>query len=103
MTHDDETVERVARALAEEMDLDADDYYARKLARTALSALPPRELLRDALSALDALLAEEMIYTGAITETLEASHMHPELAARARAAADKIRAALEHQQKGEPK
>lgn len=53
-----------------------------------------RELLREALTALDALLAEEMIYTGAITETLEASHMHPELAARARAAADKIRAAL---------
>jgi hypothetical protein len=62
-----------------------------------------RELLREALEALDALLAEEMIYTGGITETLEASHMHPELAARARAAADKIRAALEHQQKGEHK
>ena len=41
---DDKVLAAAAAAIAEEMDLEADDYYARKLARAALSALPPREL-----------------------------------------------------------
>ena len=36
--------------------------------------------------ALRAVLAEEMIYTGAITETLRASEMYPELLAKIDAA-----------------
>ena len=41
---DDKFLAAAAAAIAEEMDLDADDYYARKLARAALSAMPQREL-----------------------------------------------------------
>ncbi len=108
MTHDDETVERVARAIAEEMDLDADDYYARKLARTALSAMPHAALLREALKALEPFAKGADRHDETVEHTEQERHYLPyglqqiDLR-RARAAAGKIRAALEHQQKGEPK
>ena len=126
-------MERVARALAAN---DAQNgrsphlHYSEyadtmwiPMARAALSALPPRdELLREALSALEA------FGEVARREDLHASTIgHPDIAndtesvvsfrckkiefrsigptmvqfRRARAAADKIRAALERQQKGE--
>ncbi len=47
------------------------------------AALREVSALRDALNAV---MAEEMIYTGAITETLEASEMYPALVAKIRAA-----------------
>lgn len=65
MTHDDETVERVARAINAARYGDIDDtrdppafededksgqVYAYRLARAALSAMPQRELLREALT-----------------------------------------------------
>ena len=43
----------------------------------------------DLLAALEALLTAEIIYTGAITETLEKSQMHDDLAIPARAAIKK--------------
>lgn len=99
MTHDEATVERVARALAEEMDLDDDDYYARKLARAALSAMPEAALLREALEALSPMtrgLKEADYYCPddvAEDHTVLISASIAELR-EARAAADKIRAAL---------
>jgi hypothetical protein len=103
---DDQLVERVARAIIEARFADDDDGYDmpvtdydRDLARAALSALPERELLREALEALRGIFAR-------LDHPLNGSQrVHyflrwPEVK-DARAAADKIRAALEHQQKGE--
>lgn len=46
--------------------------------------------LRSMEEALNAVLAEEMIYTGAIHETLEASGMYAELTAKILAALERI-------------
>lgn len=96
---DDATIERVARAIyplfasfvtgrghTYEYDQTLEDNReaARELARAALSALPERELLAEALSALEPFAAQ----TRARGPTEERNIR------RARAAADKIRAAL---------
>jgi hypothetical protein len=132
VTHDDETVERVARAIYEGgfpkggrdyvawENLDSEGFYAlhdlaMKQARAALSALPPRELLAEALGALEPFAKEaaewgvngkplpddfpiEVREAGypAVPAMFNLGHLR-----RARAAAEKIRAALE-QDKGEP-
>ena len=100
---DDATIERVARAIYEGglpkggrdyvawENLDSDGFYAEhdlamKQARAALSALPERELLAEALEALAGI--EHM------TRHSPAISHQREIHDRARAAADKIRDAL---------
>jgi len=114
MSQDD--VERVARAIlrvrVQGFNLGWDDSggrsvieYGREMARAAFSAMPPRdELLREALEALQGLHDDVVEYV-----TLNKLHdadgspaINNHWMRRARAAADKIRAALEHQQKETP-
>lgn len=119
MTHDDETVERVARAIAAtqvadpkfsrfDRDGEASREMWRRYASAALSALPPRdELLREALAyahQLEQCVAEFLdAYTAFNNDELDEVSMNDaehgmKLAMyafrEARAAADKIRAAL---------
>ena len=84
-----------------------DVWYA--MARAALSAMPQRELLADALEALEPFAGEYEYWVTDIPEQLMLSDGNGTLSpadikwgsiVRARAAADKIRAALD---KGEPK
>jgi hypothetical protein len=115
---DDQLVERVARAIIEARFADDDDGYDmpvtdydRDLARAALSAIPERELLREALEALQPFEQEAVLWDdlpeppdedkklwigswGNRYMTDEARFSLGDLR-RARAAADKIRAALE--------
>jgi hypothetical protein len=117
---DDQLVERVARAIIEARFADDDDGYDmpvtdydRDLARAALSAMPQRELLREALEALEPFAKEGANWSpnfpdtqGFSTKTMpnyEAGDLAFQPAytmgdlRRARAAADKIRAAMEQQ------
>ena len=108
---DDQLVERVARALAAN---DAQNgrsphlHYSEyadimwiPMARAALSALPERELLAEALEALDAMTARYVLYAGGDDLPFAGNHDRA-LIEQSRAAADKIRAALEQQQKETP-
>jgi hypothetical protein len=99
MSQDDD-VERVARAIYEAGPLirnyrwrdlsqfTQSSFYAQ--ARAALSAMPQRELLREALEALDALISAVDVYEAEIPEDAIFATAY----IGARAAADKIRAAL---------
>ena len=103
---DDETVERVARIIADKdygrVWNDLTDFgraHYCNVARAALSAMPERELLREALEALSRIHSELDEY---VTDNDGEVGVCIAIAFEvARAAADKIRAALEHQQKGE--
>ena len=57
------------------------------LEQKLLNALPA---LLECASALEAIMGAEIIYTGAIHETLEASDMHVDLTQKARAALDAL-------------
>lgn len=104
MSNDDETVERVARAIIEARfagdedgsgDMPTTD-YDRDLARAALSALPERELLREALEALQG-LSDDVVEYVALNKLHDADGspaINNHWMRRARAAADKIRAAM---------
>lgn len=118
MTHDDETVERVADAIRLSQARDDEGRFAplgdllgfsgenatrivcREAARAAISALPERELLREALlrEALSALDQIVDFHIGDCPMTMEeidfAKNINWEIRKTARAAADKIRAAL---------
>ena len=102
MSQDD--VERVARAIC--IDHTIDLRRAQDFARTAitayLSAMPGRELLADALEALTKTpLIEALTPTSEEWRTCETvQDTYDLMKHRARAAADKIRAAMD---KGEPK
>ena len=121
MSNDDETVERVARAIAALRlrgggvsfdDPQVDEYFRQSIydeARAAISAMPPRdELLREALSALEP-FAKEAAEWGVNGKPLPDDFQievreagYPATPAlfnlgdlrRARAAADKIRAGI---------
>ena len=60
----------------------------------AMNALPA---LLECAEALEAIMGAEIIYTGAIHETLEASDMHVDLTQKARAALDALAAQGEKQ------
>ena len=102
--YDDQLVERVAIAIGK--------YYRTStaserisymgVARAALSALPSRELLAEALDAL--VEAHDCIasWGGYASSYFQEKHDLEGDLRRARAAADKLRAALEQQQKETP-
>lgn len=113
MSNDDETVERVARAIATLRlrgggvsfdDPQVDEYFRQSIydeARAALSAMPPRdELLREALEALTPFASDADLWSGSDSLSLvEAAPGYSDALTvgdlrRARAAADKIRAGL---------
>ena len=101
---DDATIERVARAICEatsgpfEMLDDVGRDALRCEARAAITALPERELLAEALEALDRIVD---FHIGDCPMTMEeidfAKNINWQIRKTARAAADKIRAALEQQ------
>lgn len=97
MTHDDETVERIEKAISSLEEFAGPHTPPHRRARSAadglraaLSALPPRELLREALTALDRVLlnVEFMWEDGALASDAVADLR------RARAAAEALRKAL---------
>ncbi len=82
----DDQDQTLVNAAGEELAVTYSENTARVIA-AAMNALPA---LLECASALEAIMGAEIIYTGAIHETLEASDMHVDLTQKARAALDAL-------------